>query len=54
MTTYIQSLTLPTFVFAQPAVAVLLPVALGTAVGFSTRRTCASAVLNPHTKAKRE
>lgn len=37
MTSYIPSLTLPGFVFEQPAVAILLPIAAGTAVGFSTR-----------------
>lgn len=37
MTTYIPSLTLPAFVFEQPAAAVLLPIAAGTAVGYSTR-----------------
>lgn len=36
MTTYIPSLTLPSIVFEQPAAAILLPVAAGTAVGFST------------------
>lgn len=35
MTTYIPSLTLPAFVFEQPAAAILLPIAAGTAVGFS-------------------
>ncbi|KAL5467822.1 hypothetical protein PMIN07_003404 [Paraphaeosphaeria minitans] len=39
MTTYIPSLTLPNFVFENPAVAILLPVLAGTAVGFSTRPT---------------
>ena len=38
MTTYIQSLTLPTAVFQHSATSVLLPIALGTAVGYSTRR----------------
>lgn len=33
MTTYIPSLTLPAFLFEQPAAAVLLPVAAGTAIG---------------------
>ncbi|KAH8674545.1 putative translocator protein like protein [Tricladium varicosporioides] len=37
MTTFIPSLTLPAAVFANPAAAILLPVALGTAVGFSVR-----------------
>jgi len=37
MTTYIPSLTLPAALFNSPAVAILTPVALGTAVGFSTR-----------------
>ncbi|KAL9137622.1 MAG: hypothetical protein Q9175_001173 [Cornicularia normoerica] len=34
MTTYIPSLTLPKEVFAQPAVSILLPMALGTSIGF--------------------
>lgn len=38
MTTYIPSLTLPEAVFNNLPASVLLPVALGTAVGFSTRR----------------
>lgn len=37
MTTYIPSLTLPESVLDNMAASVLLPVALGTAVGFSTR-----------------
>ncbi|KAK4981875.1 hypothetical protein LTR66_009636 [Elasticomyces elasticus] len=37
MTTYIPSVTLPGFLFEQPAAAILLPVALGTGVGFSVR-----------------
>lgn len=36
MTTYIPSLTLPSLIFEQPAIAVLLPVVAGTAVGFAT------------------
>jgi translocator protein len=36
MTTYIPHLTLPGFVFANPAVSILLPIAAGTAVGFAT------------------
>ncbi|CAK1354626.1 Translocator protein [Cercospora beticola] len=35
MTTYIPSLTLPAFLFEQPAAAILLPVAAGTAIGFA-------------------
>lgn len=38
MTTYIPSLTLPGQIFAQPAASILLPVLLGTAVGFSVSR----------------
>lgn len=38
MTTYIPSLTLPSFIFENAAASILLPVAAGTAVGFSTRR----------------
>lgn len=38
MTTYIPSITIPTSVFLNPAASILLPVALGTAVGYSTRR----------------
>ncbi|MCJ1458690.1 hypothetical protein MMC28_009064 [Mycoblastus sanguinarius] len=37
MTTYIPSLTLPAQVFAQPAASILLPVALGTSIGFVIR-----------------
>jgi benzodiazapine receptor len=37
MTTFIPSLTLPAAVFANPAASVLLPIALGSAVGFSCR-----------------
>ncbi|KAI9872745.1 MAG: hypothetical protein M1830_001235, partial [Pleopsidium flavum] len=39
MTSYIPSITLPGQIFAQPAASILLPVALGTAVGFSIRPT---------------
>ena len=39
MTTHIPSLTLPGEVFAQPAVSILLPMALGTSIGFIVRRT---------------
>ncbi|EDU50449.1 translocator protein [Pyrenophora tritici-repentis] len=35
MTSYIPSLTLPSFVFENPAVAILLPVVCGTATGFA-------------------
>jgi hypothetical protein len=38
MTTYIPYLTLPSFIFEKPAISVLLPIAAGTAVGYSTRR----------------
>jgi hypothetical protein len=38
MTTYIPSLTLPAMVFQNPAASILLPIALGTAVGFSVQR----------------
>jgi benzodiazapine receptor len=38
MTTYIPLLTLPDAVFRHPAASILLPIALGTAVGFGTRR----------------
>jgi len=37
MTTFIPSLTLPAAVFANPAASILLPVGLGTAVGFSVQ-----------------
>ncbi|ORY65970.1 TspO/MBR-related protein [Pseudomassariella vexata] len=37
MTTYIPQITIPHAVFANPAASVLLPIALGTGVGFSTR-----------------
>ncbi|KAG5973873.1 hypothetical protein E4U55_000215, partial [Claviceps digitariae] len=39
MTTYIPSLTIPSAVLQHPAASVLLPIALGTAVGYSTRPT---------------
>ncbi|RDL38582.1 putative Translocator protein like protein [Venustampulla echinocandica] len=39
MTTFIPSITIPAAVFANPAASILLPVALGTAVGFSVRPT---------------
>lgn len=42
MTTFIPSLTLPAAVFASPAASILLPIALGTAVGFSVSRTHSS------------
>jgi hypothetical protein len=38
MTAYMPSLTLPAFVFEQPAVSVLLPVLGGAAIGSLTRR----------------
>jgi len=37
MTTYIPSLTLPAQIFEQPAASILLPVALGTGIGFAVR-----------------
>lgn len=37
MTSYIPSITLPGFVFQNPAASILLPVLAGTAVGFSTQ-----------------
>ncbi|KAF2730165.1 TspO/MBR-related protein [Polyplosphaeria fusca] len=37
MTTYIPSITLPSFIFEQPAVSVLLPVVCGAGIGYSTR-----------------
>ncbi|GAO14407.1 uncharacterized protein UV8b_02613 [Ustilaginoidea virens] len=37
MTTYLPSITIPTAVFKHQAASVLLPIALGTAVGFGTR-----------------
>jgi benzodiazapine receptor len=37
MTAYIPSLTLPSFVFEQPAVSILLPVIAGAGIGYSTR-----------------
>lgn len=38
MTTYISSLTLPSFVFENPAVSILLPLVCGTATGFAISR----------------
>ncbi|KAL1297671.1 hypothetical protein AAFC00_006223 [Neodothiora populina] len=37
MTAYIPSITLPGLIFENPAASILLPVALGTAVGYSNR-----------------
>ncbi|KAM4059696.1 tspO/MBR family protein [Hirsutella rhossiliensis] len=37
MTTYIPGITIPAAVLQHPAASVLLPIALGTAVGFGTR-----------------
>lgn len=42
MTTYIPALTLPDSVFLKPALSVLLPIGLGTAVGFSATRMLSS------------
>lgn len=39
MSTYIPSLTLPKFIFEKPAAAILLPLALGNAVGLSIAQT---------------
>ena len=39
MTTYIPSLTLPSWAFHNPAASILLPIAMGTAVGFATGST---------------
>jgi translocator protein len=49
MTTYIPSITLPAAIFANPAASILLPIALGTAVGFSVQRKalCSPYCLNP-------
>ena len=44
MTTALYHLALPQAVFANPAASILLPIALGTAVGYSTRRTSTLAV----------
>lgn len=38
MTTYIPQLTLPQTIFNNPALSILLPVALGTGIGYLTRR----------------
>jgi len=37
MTTYIPSLTLPAVIFENPAASILLPIALGSAVGYSVQ-----------------
>ncbi|ATZ46831.1 hypothetical protein BCIN_02g01810 [Botrytis cinerea B05.10] len=37
MTTFVPSLTLPAAIFANPTASVLLPVALGSAIGFAVR-----------------
>lgn len=39
MTTYIPSLTLPAFIFEQPAASILLPVVAGAGIGYATRPT---------------
>ena len=39
MTAYIPSLTFPPQIFATPAASILLPIALGTGVGFAVSRT---------------
>lgn len=39
MTTYIPSLTLPSQVFAQPALSILLPVGVGLGLGYFVTRT---------------
>lgn len=44
MTTYMPSITIPQAVFLNPYASVALPVALGTAVGYSTRRTCSLSI----------
>ena len=38
MTTYMPSITIPQAVFLHPAASIALPIVLGTAVGYSTRR----------------
>ena len=51
MTSYIPSITLPGQIFATPAASILLPVALGTAVGFSiARRHLLSDGVGPHSQ----
>jgi benzodiazapine receptor len=47
MTTYIPSITLPAAVFSNPAASILLPIALGSAVGFSVQRMHLPSPLNP-------
>lgn len=49
MTTYIPALTLPSAIFAHPASSILLPVALGTAVGFAVSRKSSPHNLSFHT-----
>ena len=39
MTTHIPLFTLPEQVFAQPVLSILLPIAIGTGVGFAITRT---------------
>jgi hypothetical protein len=38
MTSYMPHLTLPAKLFSEPAIAILMPIALGTAVGLSISR----------------
>lgn len=41
MTTYIPSLTLPGQLFAEPAVSILLPIVLGSGIGYAVSRKSA-------------
>lgn len=43
MTTFIPSITIPHSVFASPAASTLLPLVLGSGIGWSTRRQCFTA-----------
>lgn len=47
MTTYIPALTLPSAVFANGPVSILLPIVAGTAVGYSTRRMLLPIYIGP-------
>lgn len=40
MTSYIPSITIPGIIFEKPALSILLPVVLGTSVGFSVQGEC--------------
>jgi len=52
MTSYIQSITIPGFVLERPAIAILLPLALGNAIGYATRPDSAESTNKQYLKLK--